>query len=590
MKKLIGFLIKSLILIIGVLTFVMQVNAAECALKLSKSSVVVGEKITVTISVPEGTNAQIDLRYPTDILQYEEADTLVGEPVGGVITMTVGTLVDVPSVTLTFKAKTSGEGTIESVVTYAFDDDEQVINLQGKSEKITVENKSAEVTKSDDNSLQYIKLSSGTLSPAFVYNVTSYTATVDYSVTSLVIDAKTSNAKATIESVTGNENLQVGENTIKIVVVAENGTKATYKIVVTRLPKPDDGNNGGNSGGNNGESSGGNESNNDSGSSENEPEKEGVKFSYGSQELVTKDEIPAEIIPKNFTESTQVIGGKEIGVLKADDGDLTVLYLENAEGYGALYIYDEVEKDVYPFIKLEAAYSYIIVLRPSVESSMEDAQQCTISIEGKGTVIGYQRAEDIYLLYCMNDDGEKGWYLYDTYEQTFLRNVSLNADEENDNNNDNSDQTVQGNTEDKDSIIASLKSSQKRMQLVIYALASAVAVLLVALIIVTIVGLKSTKIEDDEDETEIGEDELRNSSYDKPLTEEGKKSSGAKKVIEEDNTSETKKVAEQSNATETIQTLDETKKDDFDVEVSLNDTFPEDEGDYEDEDLELLDL
>ena len=76
-----------------------------------------------------------------------------------------------------------------------------------------------------------MKLSSGTLSPSFKYNVTKYTATVGYDVTKVVVSAKTSNEKATIESVTGDGtvNLKVGDNVIEIVVKAENGVKAVEK-------------------------------------------------------------------------------------------------------------------------------------------------------------------------------------------------------------------------------------------------------------------------------------------------------------------------------------------------------------------------
>ena len=52
--------------------------------------------------------------------------------------------------------------------------------------------------------------------------------------TSIAVSATPVNEKATIESVTGNTNLAVGANVVQIVVKAENGTTATYKITVTR--------------------------------------------------------------------------------------------------------------------------------------------------------------------------------------------------------------------------------------------------------------------------------------------------------------------------------------------------------------------
>ena len=87
---------------------------------------------------------------------------------------------------------------------------------------------------SGDNSLSSLSLSAGSLSPAFQYNVTDYTASVGQDVSSVEVSAKTSNAAAVIESVSGNTDLQPGQNTISIVVKAENGMTATYKITVTR--------------------------------------------------------------------------------------------------------------------------------------------------------------------------------------------------------------------------------------------------------------------------------------------------------------------------------------------------------------------
>jgi hypothetical protein len=88
---------------------------------------------------------------------------------------------------------------------------------------------------SADNSLGQLQISGAELSPEFYYSTVKYTATVPYDVTEVEVTAKTSNAMASIVSISGNENLNVGENTIKIVVAAENGNEATYTITLTRL-------------------------------------------------------------------------------------------------------------------------------------------------------------------------------------------------------------------------------------------------------------------------------------------------------------------------------------------------------------------
>jgi len=87
---------------------------------------------------------------------------------------------------------------------------------------------------SADNSLEVLSLSAGTLSPDFTGKTVQYTATVPNDVTSVTVTATPVNEFATVQSITGNDNLQVGTNTIKVVVKAQNGALAQYTITLTR--------------------------------------------------------------------------------------------------------------------------------------------------------------------------------------------------------------------------------------------------------------------------------------------------------------------------------------------------------------------
>lgn len=73
----------------------------------------------------------------------------------------------------------------------------------------------------------------------FNKNKTSYNVTVPNNIDSLKVVYKTEHSKAKV-SVTGNNDLEVGSNTIKVVVTAEDGkTKKTYTIKVTKLATED---------------------------------------------------------------------------------------------------------------------------------------------------------------------------------------------------------------------------------------------------------------------------------------------------------------------------------------------------------------
>ncbi len=86
--------------------------------------------------------------------------------------------------------------------------------------------------------LSALTLSSGTLAPGFAANVTSYTATVADSVSSLLVTPTTADSTATV-TVNGSTPastllLDAGANTLTIVVTATDNTTKTYTLTVTR--------------------------------------------------------------------------------------------------------------------------------------------------------------------------------------------------------------------------------------------------------------------------------------------------------------------------------------------------------------------
>ncbi|WP_167434103.1 cadherin-like beta sandwich domain-containing protein [Paenibacillus silvae] len=94
-----------------------------------------------------------------------------------------------------------------------------------------------------DADLSGLSLSSGTLSPTFTAGTTSYTANVANSVSSLAITPTVSDSAATVtvnglsvpSGTTSNPiGLNMGSNSITVVVTAENGTTKTYTVTVTR--------------------------------------------------------------------------------------------------------------------------------------------------------------------------------------------------------------------------------------------------------------------------------------------------------------------------------------------------------------------
>jgi len=93
---------------------------------------------------------------------------------------------------------------------------------------------------SADASLRKLSIPDTTLSPSFREDVFAYLVDVAPDVSELEIIAIPNSTNAQV-SIKGNRNFTVGENTIDVVVTAEDGIeKLTYTIAVIKPEKPDD--------------------------------------------------------------------------------------------------------------------------------------------------------------------------------------------------------------------------------------------------------------------------------------------------------------------------------------------------------------
>lgn len=104
------------------------------------------------------------------------------------------------------------------------------------SKTITISEPAA--PKSSNANLNSLKVTNGNnvvaLSPEFNKNTTSYTINVSNDISKVVIDGTPEDTKAKITSGIGEKDLSVGNNSVSIVVQAENGTTKTYNINIVR--------------------------------------------------------------------------------------------------------------------------------------------------------------------------------------------------------------------------------------------------------------------------------------------------------------------------------------------------------------------
>src|SRR6185503_10242046 len=103
---------------------------------------------------------------------------------------------------------------------------------------------------STNANLSSLKMSKGTFSPTFASSTTSYTDAVGNTIASVTVTPAATDPDATIKvngaTVTSGTasnpiNLNVGPNTINVVVTGQDGTTTkTYTVTVTRAPSADD--------------------------------------------------------------------------------------------------------------------------------------------------------------------------------------------------------------------------------------------------------------------------------------------------------------------------------------------------------------
>ena len=426
MKKLFGCILSLVMAVMLVFTPAEHVYAQGLGLSVSSSSITVGKTVKVTVSMPSGY-------FGTVVISSSDEGVLSN---GGDGVANIGDAAGYPtSQSFSFTAKAAGSCTINAYCTVVGDAEANDAGgiITGASTKVTVtsassnndsnsnkdnkdnsgsntgndsnankDNENKEEKKSSNASLGSLVISAGTLSPEFSAATKDYTATVDYSCSSLAVTANPADSKASVTSVTGNDSLEVGENTVSVVVTAEDGSTSTYNIVVTRRAEDDP---------------------------ENADKQDNwKKFDINGTEWTMVNDIPEDVVPEGFEHSKTVIDGLEYNTLHGTFGDVTLVYLQSESGNG-LFVYDAAQNAAYEFVRINSESHFIVVLLPKVDDVPEGYNEISLSIEGKGVATAYQtkvektddQTKDFYLVYAMNDNGESGWYTYDSVDGTYMR-------------------------------------------------------------------------------------------------------------------------------------------------------------------------
>lgn len=248
-------IIFSSLLIVIMMTFVLNLNAATVSMYATKSNMNIGE--TSTVIVDGGGvagNITISSSNPSVVSILSVSSNWIENN----------------KITVTVKANAVGSSSILAngkVANLSNSEDESDVN---KSVSITVKekevinnnnnnnnnsnnnnqsnntvasntknnNSNANNTKSSNNYLKSLQVSEEGLTPDFNRNKLNYSLSVGEKVTSINVTAVPEDSKAKVY-VSGNTELKDGDNNVLITVTAQNGSKRTYTIVVNKSADPE---------------------------------------------------------------------------------------------------------------------------------------------------------------------------------------------------------------------------------------------------------------------------------------------------------------------------------------------------------------
>ena len=408
MKRMMGILL-ALVLTLGLCGAELSAAAATGSVSFTAgaSSVTVGGSVTLTVTYTASSvgAGKADIAYDNNLFQCTAVNgtgTHNQASAAGLLTYNFAENSQKNShrFTCTFKSKKAGTGTFtlssDGLVTF----DEEEFSVEDKSLTVSVENPAA----SSNANLASLKPSSGTLTPKFNANTTSYTVEVPYTTTSLSLSAVAADKGAKV-AVGGKNALAVGKNTRVITVTAPSGVTKKYTVVITRAADQ----------GGSGETS-----------TTAPPPGDPLVVTVGEETRQVSDTQPDTTLPLGYTWDTVTLNGTVVAAAKnADNGTVLLWLTPAAGGEGTFYLYDETSGQFTRFRPLTVdSRLYILLPMPAGQEAPTGTVAGTCSGGGQETdAFLYEDTalSDYAIVYVTAPDGRTGLYVYDSTDSSFQR-------------------------------------------------------------------------------------------------------------------------------------------------------------------------
>lgn len=384
--------------------FSLPVFAMGVKISFNDPTAAPGEDVTVSMHVSSdgGTalgSADIMLKYDASILEFVSGDNAEGG--AGTLHLTGQATTDASEwyYGIHFKALKEGSGSVTVTSAEVYDRDEKIAELthQG-SAKVTVGGGASQSEGTQSAALSSLSMTPGELKPAFSPETTSYTATVGDEVTRIAVSAVPAKSGAKV-TVSGNEDLKLGENTITIRVADENGAElGSYAIAVTKQE----------------------------GLTPTEQEEQQSKtVKIGETSYQVADSFDESLLPSGFTAETYNYHGNSVLSGKGKDDNLRLMYLLAEGGAGNLFLYDATADHWTPYVEVGMSARAVTAIPLGKDTPVpSDLIPNRLNLNGK-TVDGWigktDNGQNFCVFYGMNAEGEKNFYRFDLSEKTIQR-------------------------------------------------------------------------------------------------------------------------------------------------------------------------